>query len=66
MSTRLFNLTWSAVTLFYESILVEHGFHNQTYLMVMAMLVAAHRPANLITGRLAQRRPKSSSHFAVL
>jgi MFS family permease len=57
LATSLFNLTWSAITLFNQSILAERGFDEDTFLLVMAMLVAAGLPANLICGWLATRWP---------
>jgi MFS family permease len=57
LATSLFNLTWSALTLFNEEILRDYGFDRQTYLMVMGMLVLGGLPANLIGGWLATRWP---------
>jgi MFS family permease len=56
-ATSFFNLTWSAITLFNESILNERGFDKQTFLLVMGVLVISGLPANLICGWLAQRWP---------
>jgi MFS family permease len=53
LAAALFNVVWSAVTLFNESILAERGFGHDTFLLVMAVLVAAGLPANLIGGWLA-------------
>lgn len=49
----LFNLTWSAITLFQESLLAAQGFGHDAFVLVMGLLVAAGLPANLITGWLA-------------
>ena len=57
LATAFFNLTWSAITLFNESILNERGFDKQTFLLVMGVLVISGLPANLICGWLAQRWP---------
>lgn len=57
LATSLFNLTWSAITLFNEEILKDFGFDRQTYLIVMSMLVLGGLPANLVGGWLATRWP---------
>jgi MFS family permease len=57
LATSLFNLTWSAITLFNQSILAERGFDEDTFLLVMGMLVLAGLPANLLCGWLATRWP---------
>jgi MFS family permease len=57
LGASLFNLTWSAITLFQQSILEERNFDPDTFLMVMGLLVVSGLPANLISGWLAQRWP---------
>ncbi len=57
LAVGLFNLTWSALTLFNESILHERGFDKQTFVLVMGVLVLSGLPANLVCGWLAQRWP---------
>lgn len=46
----LFNLVWSAVTLFNESILAERGFDGQMAVQIMAILTGVGLIANLIAG----------------
>jgi len=53
LAAGLFNLAWSAITLFQESLLAERGFNHDTFILVMGLLVAAGLPANLLTGWLA-------------
>lgn len=55
LGTAAFNLTWSAVTLFNESILKERGFGRDTAVQAMAILTAAGLVSNLIGGALARR-----------
>jgi MFS family permease len=57
LATSFFNLTWSAITLFNESILEMQGFNKDTFLLVMGVLVVSGLPANLLCGWLAQRMP---------
>jgi MFS family permease len=57
LATSFFNLTWSAITLFNESILEIQGFDKDTFLLVMGVLVVSGLPANLLCGWLAQRMP---------
>jgi MFS family permease len=57
LATSLFNLVWSAITLFNQTILAERGFGNDTFLLVMAVLVVSGLPANLVAGWLAGRWP---------
>jgi MFS family permease len=57
LATSFFNLTWSAITLFNESILEMQGFDKDTFLVVMGVLVVSGLPANLLCGWLAQRMP---------
>jgi MFS family permease len=57
LATSLFNLTWSAITLLNQSILEQQGFNNDTFLLVMGVLVLSGLPANLLCGWLAQRIP---------
>jgi MFS family permease len=57
LSAALFNLVWSAITLFNEKLLDERGFNNATFIRVMAVLVVSGLPANLVAGWLAGRWP---------
>jgi MFS family permease len=57
LATSLFNLTWSAITLFNQTILEAQGFDENTFLVVMGVLVVSGLPANLVCGWLAQRWP---------
>ena len=59
----LFNLMWSAITLFNQSIMAERGFNNDDYLMVMGVLVFAGLPSNLLAGWLAGRWPMGRIAF---
>lgn len=55
----LFNLMWSAITLFNESILNDHGLDNETFILVMAVLVFSGLPTNLAVGWLCTKWPMS-------
>jgi predicted MFS family arabinose efflux permease len=55
LATSLFNLLWSAITLFNESILKEHGFGPKTFDLVMALLAGSGLVSNLLAGWLATR-----------
>lgn len=55
VATSLFGLSWSAITLFNQSILEEHGFDEQTFLAVMAILTGSGLVSNLLAGWLAMR-----------
>ena len=55
LATSLFGLTWSAITLFNQSILEAHGFDEQTFLAVMAILTGSGLASNLLAGWLALR-----------
>ena len=55
LGTSLFGLMWSAITLFNEKILEDHGFDHQTFILVMALLSASGLVANLAGGWLATR-----------
>jgi hypothetical protein len=66
LGSSLFNLAWSAITLFNQSILEEQGFgyavdvggsEVSVFVLVMAVLTAAGLVSNLIGGWLATRRP---------
>jgi MFS family permease len=57
LSAALFNLTWSAITLNNERLMEWRGFNHDTFVMVMALLVFAGLPANLLCGWLAGRWP---------
>ena len=50
-----FNLVWSALTLFNQSILEEHGFDAHAAISVMAMLVGTGLLSNLVGGALFRR-----------
>jgi MFS family permease len=50
-----FNLIWSALTLFNESILKEHRFDAHAAISVMAMLVGTGLLSNLVGGALVRR-----------
>jgi MFS family permease len=50
-----FNLVWSALTLFNQSILEEHGFDSRAAISVMAILVGTGLVSNLIGGALVRR-----------
>jgi MFS family permease len=50
-----FNLVWSALTLFNQSILEEHGFDSQSAIRVMAVLVGTGLVSNLVGGALVRR-----------
>jgi MFS family permease len=51
-----FNLVWSALTLFNQSILEEHGFDADAANNVMAVLVGTGLVSNMIGGALVRRR----------
>ncbi len=53
LAAAMFNLTWSAITLFQESLLADRGFGHNAFVLVMGLLVAGGLPANLLTGWLA-------------
>jgi MFS family permease len=53
----LFNLAWSAITLFYENLLEHQGLDHATYMKVMGVLMATGLPTNLFAGWLATRWP---------
>ncbi len=57
LAAALFNLVWSAVTLFNESLLADRGFGHDTFLLVMAVLAGSGLPANLVGGWLSGRWP---------
>jgi MFS family permease len=50
-----FNLVWSALTLFNQSILEERGFDSRAAISVMAILVGTGLLSNLIGGALVRR-----------
>jgi MFS family permease len=50
-----FNLVWSALTLFNQSILEEHGFDSKAAVSVMATLVGTGLASNLVGGALVRR-----------
>jgi MFS family permease len=53
----LFNMAWSAITLFNEELLQSRGLDHDTFLLVMSVLVGIGLPANLLCGWLATRWP---------
>jgi MFS family permease len=50
-----FNLVWSGVTLFNESLLAEHGLNADFAVQIMAILTGLGLAANLACGKLATR-----------
>jgi MFS family permease len=50
-----FNLVWSAITLFNQSILEEQGFDSHAAISVMAILVGTGLVSNLVGGALVRR-----------
>jgi MFS family permease len=50
-----FNLVWSALTLFNQSILEEHGFDSKAAVNVLAILVGTGLVSNLVGGALIRR-----------
>ncbi|MDZ4782641.1 MAG: MFS transporter [Planctomycetia bacterium] len=57
LATSLFNLVWSAITLFNESILAEQGLDHDAFIMVMAVLAFSGLPTNIMAGYLAKKWP---------
>ncbi len=57
LATSQFGLIWAAITFFNQSILNEHGFDEQTFLLVMAVLTGSGLISNLLGGWLAMRMP---------
>jgi MFS family permease len=55
LATALFGLVWSAITLFNQSVLTEHGFGPDTAVLVMGLLTASGLAFNLLGGWLATR-----------
>ena len=55
MGSSLFNLIWSATTLFNESILKERGLPDDTFVGAMAAMTATGLIANLVTGWAATK-----------
>ena len=55
LGTSAFNMVWSSITLFNESILGELGFDASTAVQMMAFLTGVGLLANLIGGKLATR-----------
>jgi MFS family permease len=56
LGTSAFNLVWSAVTLFNESIFAERGFGQDQAVQMMAILTGVGLVSNLASGKLATRR----------
>jgi MFS family permease len=57
LATSLFGLVWSALTLFNQSVLAEHGFDADAAVLVMGLLTASGLVFNLAGGWLATRVP---------
>jgi MFS family permease len=57
LAASLFNLVWSAITLFNEKLLGAQGLGHDTFVLSMAVLGFTGLPANLIAGWLAGRWP---------
>ena len=57
LATSLFNLAFSAVTLFSANLLSAQGFAGETNTLVLGLLAAVGLPSNLIAGWLAERWP---------
>lgn len=55
LGTSAFNLVWSGVTLFNESMLVERGLDREIAVEIMAILTGVGLIANLVCGSLAAR-----------
>ncbi|MFO1002371.1 MAG: MFS transporter [Planctomycetaceae bacterium] len=55
LGTSAFNLVWSSITLFNESILGELGFDQSMAVQMMAFLTGVGLLANIIGGKLASR-----------
>jgi MFS family permease len=55
LGTATFNLVWSGVTLFNQSVLAERGFKPEAAVQVMAVLTATGLVSNLIGGALVRR-----------
>jgi MFS family permease len=53
--TSVFNLIWSSITLFNESILNELGFQQRTAVEMMAFLTGIGLITNMVAGKLATR-----------
>jgi MFS family permease len=53
----IYGLAWSAITLYNQAILEEHGFGQHEFRTVMGLLVACGLVANLLGGWLATRWP---------
>jgi MFS family permease len=57
LAASLFNLVWSAFTLFPKPILAAHGFDDDTFIQVMTVLAMTGLVSNLLGGWLARRWP---------
>lgn len=55
LGSSAFNLVWSGVTLFNESMLAERGFGQETAVEIMAILTGVGLVANVVGGKLATR-----------
>lgn len=54
LAMALFNMAWSAITLFNESLLLDRGLQG-AFVLVMAVLVFSGLPTNLVAGWLTTR-----------
>lgn len=59
LGTSAFNLVWSSITLFNETILAELGFDQKTSVEMMAFLTGTGLIANLVGGKLITRERTS-------
>jgi MFS transporter, OFA family, oxalate/formate antiporter len=55
LGTAIFNLVWSGVTLFNQSVLAERGFKPEAAVQVMAVLTATGLVSNLVGGAVVRR-----------
>jgi MFS family permease len=55
LGSSAFNLVWSGITLFNESMLVERGLDRQIAVQIMAILTGSGLVANLVCGKFATR-----------
>jgi MFS family permease len=55
LGSSAFNLVWSGVTLFNESLLAERGLNREFAVQIMAILTGLGLVANLVCGKLATR-----------
>jgi MFS family permease len=55
LGTAIFNLVWSGVTLFNQSVLAERGYKPEAAVQVMAVLTATGLVSNLVGGAVVRR-----------